>query len=53
MLSYPSKHLAHQDTLDSRLGTGSVDGPSVLMEGVRGQHENHNKRNNDKEENKA
>ena len=22
------------DPLDSRLGTGSVDGPSVLMEGV-------------------
>ena len=28
------------------LGTGSVDGPSVLMEGVRGQHEH-------KEENKG
>ena len=36
--------------LESRLGTGSVDGPSVLMEGVRGQREHHNKHNNDKEE---
>ena len=34
----------------SRLGTGPVDGPNVLMEGVKGQHENHNKQNNDKEE---
>ena len=24
------------------LGTGSVDEPSVLMEGVRGEHEHHN-----------
>ena len=23
--------------------TGSIDGPSILMEGVRGQHEHHNK----------
>ena len=36
-----------------RLGNGSVGGPSVLMEGVRGQHEHHNKQNNDKEENKG
>ena len=35
--------------LDSRLGTGSVDRPSVLMEGVGGQHE----RNKDKEDNKG
>ena len=35
---------------DSRLGTGSVDGPSVLMEGVRGQHGHHNQLSNDKEE---
>ena len=34
-------------------GTGSVYGPSALMEGVRGQHEHHNKQNNDKEENKG
>ena len=34
--------------------TGSVGGPSVLMERVRGQHEHHNKQNNnDKEENKV
>ena len=45
----PSKHWAHQQT---RLGTGSVDGPSVLMEGVRGQHEHHNKQSNDKEANR-
>ena len=32
--------------------SGSVDGPSVVMEEVRGQHEYHNKKNNDKEENK-
>ena len=44
---------AIQYALDSRLGTGSVDGPSVLMEGVRGQHEHHNKKNNNKEENKG
>ena len=32
-----------------------VDGPrpSVLLEGVRGQHEHHNQQNNDKEENKC
>ena len=40
-------------TLDSRLGTGSVDGPSALMEGVKGQHEHHNKQNNDKKEKKV
>ena len=39
--------------LDSRLGTGSVDGPSVLMEGVRGKHEHHNQQRNDKEEDKG
>ena len=39
--------------IQSRLGTGSVDGASVLIEGVRGQHENHNKESNDKEENKG
>ena len=36
--------------LDSRLGTGSVDGPSILMEGVRGEHEHHNQQKNDEEE---
>ena len=36
-----------------RLGTGSVDGPSALMEEVRGQQEHHNKQNNDKEGNKV
>ena len=39
--------------LPIRLATGSVDGPSVLMEGVRGVLEHHNKQNNDKEENKG
>ena len=39
--------------LDSRLGTGSVDGPSVLMEGDRGEHEHHNQQKNDKEEDKG
>ena len=40
------------NTLDySRLGTGSADGPCVLMEGVRGQHGHHNEQNYDKEEN--
>ena len=39
--------------MDSHLGTGSVDGPSILMEGVRRQHEHHNKQNNDKEESKG
>ena len=39
--------------LDSHLGTGSVDGPSFLMERVRGQHEHHYKQNNNKEENKG
>ena len=39
--------------LDSRVGTRSVDGRSVLMEGVRGQHEHHNKQSNDKEESKG
>ena len=39
--------------LDSRLGTGSVDGPSILMEGVGGQHKHHNKQNYIKEENKG
>ena len=34
-------------------GTGSVDGPGVLMEEVTGQHEHHNKQNNDKEEKKS
>ena len=34
-------------------GAGSDDGPSILMEGVRGQHKYHNKQNNDKEENKG
>ena len=36
---------------NSNLGTGSFNGPSVLMEGVSGQHEHNNKQNNDKEEN--
>ena len=44
-ISRPSHH--------SRLGTGSVDGPCVLMKGVRGQHEHHNQQNNDEEENKG
>ena len=39
--------------LDSRLGTGSVDGPSVLMEGDRGEHEHDNQQKNDKEEDKG
>ena len=39
--------------MDSRLGIGSVDGPSVLMEGVRGEHEHHNQQKNDKEEDKG
>ena len=38
---------------DSRLGTGSVDGPSILMEGVRGEHEHHNQKKNDEEEDKG
>ena len=25
------------------MGTGSIDGPNVLMEGIRGQHEHNNK----------
>ena len=60
MIFVLSSNSLHQNTrpinrpsLDSRLGTGSVDGASVLMEGVRGQHEHHNKQNNDKEENKG
>ena len=40
-------------TRNSCLGTGSVDGPSVLMEGVRGEHEHHNQQKNDKEEDKG
>ena len=57
-----SSDFLHQNTrpinrpspiFDSRLGTGSVDGPSVLMEGARGQHEHHNKQIDDKEENKG
>ena len=40
----------HQNT---RLGTGSVDGPSDLMEGVSGEHEHHNQQKNDKEEDKG
>ena len=32
--------------------TRSVDGPSLLMEGVRGEHEHHNQQKSDKEENK-
>ena len=39
--------------LDSRLGTGSVDGPNVLMERISGKHKYYNKKNNDKEENKG
>ena len=39
--------------LDSRLGTGSVDGPGVFMEGVRGEHEHHNQQKNDEEEDKG
>ena len=39
--------------INSRLGAGSNDGPSVLMEGVITQHEHHNKQNNNKEENKS
>ena len=35
------------------MGTGSVDGPSVLMEGVRGEHEHHDQQRNDKEEDKG
>ena len=27
--------------LESRLGTGSIDGPNIMMEGVRRQHEHH------------
>ena len=27
--------------LDSRLGTGSIVGPNIMMEGVRRQHEHH------------
>ena len=55
-----SSDTLHQNTrsinipiLDSRLWTGSVDGPSVLIKGVIGQHEHHNKQNNDKKENKG
>ena len=33
----------------SRLGTGSIDVPNVLIEGVRGQHKYHNKQSNDQE----
>ena len=39
-------------SIDPPLGTGSVDGPSVLMERVRGQHEHH-KQNKNKKENKG
>ena len=31
----------------------SVDGPSVLMEGVRGEHGHHNQQKSDKEEDKG
>ena len=52
-----SSNSLHQNTRlinrPTRLGTASVDGPSVLMEGVREQHKHHNKQNNDKEENKS
>ena len=41
------------EEVDSCLGTGSLDGPSVLMKGFRGQNEHNNKQNNDKEENKG
>ena len=35
----------HQNTrsINSRLGIGSIDGPNVLMEGIRGQHQHQNK----------
>ena len=39
--------------MDSRFGTGPVDRPSVLMEGVRRRHKHHNKQDNDKEEKKV
>ena len=35
------------------MGTGSFDGPSVLLEGVRGEHEHHNQQKNDEEEDKG
>ena len=35
------------------MGTGFVDGPSVLMEVLRGQYKHHNKQSNDSEENKG
>ena len=44
-----SSNSLHQNT---RLGTGSGDGPSVLMEVARGQHKHHTKQSNNKEENK-
>ena len=42
-------------SLASLLGTGPVDldEPNILMERVRGQHEAHNKQNNNNEENKG
>ena len=36
----------NESIFDSRLRTGSVDGPDVLMEGVRRQHEHHNNKEN-------
>ena len=54
-----SNSLPHQQTQspneNSRLGTGTVNGPgtTIFAEGDGGQHEHHNKLNNDKEENKG
>ena len=62
VLSFNSRHqntrpiinrLSPQTRLDSRLWTGLLNGPSILMEGDRGQLEYHNKQNNDKEEYKC
>ena len=41
------------DSFHQNSSIGSVDGPSVLMDGVRGEHEHHNQQKNDKEEDKG
>ena len=52
VLSSYSLHL-NTGRINNPFRTGFVDGPSISMEGVRGQHEHHNKQNNDKEVNKG
>ena len=53
LFSSPDRFSVRSSFFLNRLGIGFVDGPNILMKGVGGQHEHHNKQNNDKEENKG